>query len=97
MVEPFARLGDDVVVSDIDWFSPEWGTPQRWGFYDVKRGRRLFCVSKAHAGDAPSQEILLALLSAFAAGERVGRDAGIGEGRAELASDIRALIGAAAA
>ncbi|SDM27085.1 hypothetical protein SAMN05216360_101392 [Methylobacterium phyllostachyos] len=97
MAEPYARLGDDVVVCDFDWDHPKWHSPRYWIFHDVKRGRRLFQVGKAHAGDAPSREVLLALLSAFAAGERAGRDAGVTEGRAELAGDIRALIGTAAA
>ncbi len=95
--EPSARLGDDVVVSDFDWRNPLMAWPGSWLFHDVARDRPLFIVRKSDVGDAPSVEVLVALLSAFAAGERAGRDAGVTEGRAEMAGDIRALIGAAAA
>ncbi|MEE7463628.1 hypothetical protein MFUR16E_21540 [Methylobacterium fujisawaense] len=97
MAEPFARLGDDVIVADFDWRNPSMWWTGSWLFHDVKRDRPLFIVRKSDVGDDPSIELLCALLLAFSAGERAGRDAGVTEGRAELAGDIRALIGAAAA
>ena len=95
--EPFARLGDDVVVSDFDWRNRLMAWPGSWLFHDTARDRPLFIVRKSDVGDDPSKEVLVALYLAFTAGERAGRDAGVTEGRAELAGDIRALIGAAAA
>lgn len=95
--EPYARLGDDVVVSDFDWRNPLMAWPGSWLYHDVKRDRPLFIVRKSDVGGDPSKEVLVALLLAFHAGERAGRDAGVTEGRAEMAGDIRALIGAAAA
>ncbi|WP_375275003.1 hypothetical protein [Methylorubrum thiocyanatum] len=62
----------------------------------MKRGRRLFQVRKSDVGEDPPVEVLVALLLAFAAGERTGKDAGRVEGRAALAGEMRTLIGVGA-
>lgn len=91
--EPHVRLGDDVVVCDFDWDRPKWHSPRDWIFHDVKRGRRLFQVRKSDLGQDPSVEVLVALLTAFAAGERAGKDTGRIERGAALAGEMRSLIG----
>ncbi|MEE8626824.1 MULTISPECIES: hypothetical protein [Methylobacterium] len=93
MLEPYARLGDDVVVCDFDWDNPSIGWPGTWLFHDVKRGRHLFQARKRDIGDDPPVEVLVALLLAFAAGERAGREDGRAEGRAALAGEMRKLMG----
>jgi len=91
--EPHARLGDDVVVCDFDWANPLMFWPSTWLFHDVKRGRPMFQVRKSDVGEDPPVEVLVALLLAFGAGERAGKDVGQAEGRAALAGEMRALMG----
>lgn len=94
--EPHARLGDDVVVCDYDWDNPLMAWPRTWLFHDIKRGRPLFQARKSDIGDDPPVELLVTLLLAFTAGERLGKDAGRDEGRAALAGQMRSLIGVGA-
>lgn len=91
--EPHARLGDDVVVCDYDWDNPLMAWPRTWLFHDIKRGRALFQARKSDIGDDPPIELLVSLLLAFTAGERLGKAAGRDEGRAALAGQMRSLIG----
>lgn len=67
--------------------------PCTWLFHDVKRDQPLFQVRKSDVGEDPPVEILVALLLAFAAGERACKDAGRDEGRAALAGEMRATLG----
>jgi hypothetical protein len=86
---PYAVIADGAVrVAD---FEGVYCSPTVWQFF---RGDEwLFGVKKRHVGEAPSVELLESIYHAYTCGLRAGESIGQTQGRAQLRSQIKTLLG----